>query len=67
MTKRKKIGVIFIVIGLILAVSAGLFYWYINREIKGSPDDYMIRETNEGIVVENNKAGLEVKALKFLK
>lgn len=62
MTKRKKIGIIFIVIGLILAVSAGLFYWYINREIKGSPDDYVIRKTSEGTIVENERAGLIVKA-----
>lgn len=33
-----------------------------NKEIKGSPDDYVIKETEEGIFVENKKAGLIVKA-----
>jgi hypothetical protein len=59
---KKKIGIILIIIGLVIAISAGVFYWYINREIKGSPDDYVIRETNNGIIVENKKAGLTVKA-----
>ena len=61
MTKRKKIGVILIVIGLVLAIGAGFFYWYINREIKGSPDDYVIEETETGKIVKNERAGLTVR------
>lgn len=56
---NKKIIVIFILI----LVAGGIFYWqYANKEIKGSPDDYEIIETTEGIFVENKKAGLFVKA-----
>ena len=36
--------------------------WQNNKKIKGSPDDYVIKETEEGIFVENKKAGLIVKA-----
>jgi len=54
----KKI-VIPIVIVLIL-VAGGVFWWQ-GREIKGSPADYVIKETPEGKIVENKKAGLTVK------
>jgi len=47
----------------ILVLAAGGFFWWQNgREIKGSPEDYEIIETSEGIFVENKKAGLIVKA-----
>ena len=60
MNKNTKIIILIIVI---LAVAVGgIFYWYTNREIKGSPDDYVIRQTSEGTIVENKKAGLIVKA-----
>ena len=49
-----------IVIILVLGVG-GFFYWWQNREIKGSPDDYVIKETLEGTFIENKKAGLTVK------
>ena len=55
---NKKIIFIFVVV-LILLV--GGFFWWQNREIKGSPDDYIIKETEEGKFVENKKAGLMVK------
>ena len=56
---NKKIIVIF----ALILVAGGIFYWqYANKEIKGSPDDYEIIETAEGIFVENKKAGLFVKA-----
>ncbi|HUV81226.1 MAG TPA: hypothetical protein VMW21_01760 [Patescibacteria group bacterium] len=55
---NKKIIFIFI---LILAVG-GFFWWWQGREIKGSPEDYVIKETTEGIFVENKKASLLVKA-----
>jgi len=45
-----------------LLIAGGVFYWWQNREIKGSPEDYVIKETPEGIIVENKKAGLIVKA-----
>jgi hypothetical protein len=51
--------VIFVIV-LILAV--GGFFWWQGREIKGSPEDYVIIETEEGTFVENKKAGLVVKA-----
>ena len=54
----KKI-VIPIVIVLIL-VAGGVFWWQ-GREIKGSSADYVIKETPEGKIVENKKAGLIVK------
>lgn len=56
----KKI-IIPIVIVLILA-AGGFFWWWQGREIKGSPEDYIIKETPEGKIIENKKAGLTVKA-----
>jgi len=56
---RKKI-IISVIIVLIL-VAGGFFWWRQNREIKGNPDDYVIKETEEGKIVENKKAGLTVK------
>ena len=54
----KKI-VISIVVILILV--GGGFFWWQGREIKGSPEDYVIKETKEGKIIENKKAGLIVK------
>jgi hypothetical protein len=42
---------------IILAVGVGVFYWE-NREIKGSPDDYVIN----GDIIENQRAGLKIQA-----
>ncbi len=56
---NKKI-VISLVVILILCAAGGFFWWQ-NREIKGSPDDYVIKETNGGILVENKKARLSVR------
>ena len=47
---------------IILILIAGGFFWWQNREIKGSPEDYVIKETEEGTFVENKKAGLLVKS-----
>jgi hypothetical protein len=58
MPKRQKLIILTIII---LVLGGGLFYWWQNREIKGSPEDYIIIETEEGKFVENKKAGLEVK------
>lgn len=60
MAKKKKILISVLVI-LVLG-AGGFFYWWQNREIKGSPDDYVIKETPEGKFVENKKAGLTVRA-----
>ncbi len=60
MAKKKKI-IIFLIIILLLIVAGGVFWWWSGREIKGSPDDYEIKETTEGKIVENKKAGLTVK------
>jgi len=58
----KKKNIIFVLIIITLLVIGGVFWW-INRpkEIKGSPDDYVIKDTQEGSVVENSKAGLRFK------
>lgn len=54
--------IIFLVI-IILILSGGFFWWWWEvREIKGSPEDYIIKETPEGKIIENQKAGLTVKA-----
>lgn len=44
-------------LAIILAVGVGVFY-YMNREIKGSPDDYVI----QGDIIENKRAGLKIQA-----
>jgi len=57
---KKKIAVLIIVILLLLI--GGVFLWQENKkEIKGSPEDYVIMETEEGKFVINEKAGLTVK------
>jgi len=60
MVKKKKI-IISIIIILLLIIAGGVFWWWQKREIKGSPEDYVIKETEEGKIVENKKAGLTVK------
>jgi len=60
MPKNKKI-VFLIIIILLLIIAGGVFWWWQKREIKGSPEDYVIKETAEGRIVENRKAGLTVK------
>jgi predicted GNAT family acetyltransferase len=56
--KIVSVSIIFLIV-----LFGGLFFWWQdNKEIKGSPDDYVIKETEEGIFVENKKAGLIVKA-----
>jgi len=58
--KKKILIPVFVV--LFLAVAAGgFFWWWQGREIKGSPEDYIIKETSEGTIVENKRAGLTVK------
>lgn len=54
----KKIVILIIIV--LLLVAGGVFWWQ-NREIKGSPEDYVIIETEEGKFVENKKAGLTIK------
>lgn len=58
---NKKI--IFSIIGILIlvAIAGGFFWWWQGREIKGSPEDYVIKETSEGVFVENKKAGLTMK------
>ena len=60
--KRKLIMVLGIVI--ILAAVAGIFYWFNIRDVKGSPDDYVIIQANNGngAIIENQRAGLKVRA-----
>jgi len=53
---------IFAFVIFLILIAGGLFWWWqSNKEIKGSPDDYIIKETEEGTFVENKKAGLVVK------
>ncbi|TET83799.1 MAG: hypothetical protein E3J36_03105 [Candidatus Nealsonbacteria bacterium] len=59
MAKKQKLIILIIII--LVLVGGGLFYWWQNREIKGSPEDYVIKETGAGVFVENKKAGLTVK------
>jgi len=56
---NRKVVFIFVVV-LILCVVGGFFWWQ-NREIKGSQADYVVKETAEGKIVENKKAGLTVE------
>jgi hypothetical protein len=60
-TTNKK-GVVFLVIIILVLAIGGFFWWWENREIKGSPKDYIIKETPEGKIVENKKAGLKMEA-----
>ena len=56
---NKKI-IFSLIIIILLLIAGGVFCWQ-NREIKGSPEDYVVKETPEGKIVENKKAGLTVK------
>lgn len=53
--------VIFVFVIVLLLAGGGFFWWWQGREIKGSPADYVIKETPEGKIVENKRAGLMVK------
>jgi hypothetical protein len=53
--RKKKIMILGVV--LVLVIGAGVFY-YMNREIKGSPNDYVI----QGDIIENKRAGLKIQA-----
>ena len=58
---KKKILIPIFVVLFLAVVGGGFFWWWQRREIKGSPQDYAIKETSEGTIVENKKAGLTVK------
>jgi len=60
MVKKKKI-IIFLIIISLLIIAGGVFWWWQGQEIKGSPEDYVIKETEGGKIVENKNAGLTVK------
>ncbi len=53
--------IIFLVLIILLISAGGFFWWRQNREIKGSPEDYIIKETPEGKIIENKRAGLTVR------
>ncbi len=59
MLKNKRNFFVLFILFLLLFVG-GVFLWQ-EREIKGSPEDYVIKETEEGKIVENKKAGLTMK------
>lgn len=61
---KKNKNIILIGLILILGFSGVCFFYLSAREIKGSADDYFIFENDQGIFVENKKAGLKIKAPK---
>lgn len=58
---NKKIIVSIITVLILLLIAGGVFWWLGNREIKGSPEDYVVKETEQGKIIENKKAGFTVK------
>lgn len=54
---KPKLKFIIPLLTILILAAGGFFYWQ-NREIKGSPEDYVIKETEKGKIVENKKAGL---------
>lgn len=58
---KKKILIPIFVILVLAVAGGGFFWWWQGREIKGSPQDYIIKETEEGKFVENKRAGLTMK------
>ncbi len=57
MNKKRAILLVFI----LLLVSGGVFLWKNEEEIKGSPDDYIIEEREQGKIVKNEKAGFSME------
>ena len=57
---KKKIVVSAIVILMLLLLAGGVFL-FLNREIKGKPSDYVIRDTEQGKIIENKRAGFSAK------
>ena len=58
---KKKIVIPIIIVFALLLIAGGVFWWWGNREIKGSPEDYVIKETDQGKIIENKKAGFTAK------
>jgi len=58
MVKKRKLIILPII--LLALIFGGIFYWQ-NREIKGSPEDYVIKEIGSKVFVENKRAGLTVQ------
>ena len=58
MVKKRKLIILPII--LLVLIFGGIFYWQ-NREIKGSPEDYVIKEIGSKVFVENKRAGLTVQ------
>ena len=68
--KKKFIISIFVILFLIIVAGGGFFWWQKNRETPiekweaakvSSEEDYIIKETPEGKIVENKKMGLVYK------
>lgn len=60
-SKKKRFFILLIFV-LIFTGLASFFYFWQHRQIKGSPDDYIIVETEDGIIVKNERAGLIMRA-----
>jgi len=59
---NKRTVLILVSLLFLVAVIGVIIWWNFGRKIKGSPNDYIITETNEGIFIENKKAGIVMKA-----
>jgi hypothetical protein len=57
MNKKQVILIVFV----LLLISGGVFLYQKEEEIKGSPDDYIIEEKEQGRIVKNEKAGFSIK------
>jgi hypothetical protein len=57
MNKKRIILLVFV----LLLIGGGVFLWQKEEEIKGSPDDYIIEEKEQGRIVKNEKAGFSIE------
>ena len=57
---KKVVLAVFGIFVILVAAGGGFFWWWQGREIKGSPEDYVIVDRTDGTFVENSKAGLSV-------
>jgi hypothetical protein len=56
----KRVLVLVVGILALLLLSGGVFL-FLNREIKGKPSDYVIKDTVQGKIIENKRAGFSAQ------